>query len=182
MMDETGQVQGSYAMPVADYNREEFERWRFTIDDILVEFEYNLLGYFWDKTADSGKGAWSQKGKARVNEEGAKAIIMEMGGIINKISTLTTLNIDEILMETRMLAINLNRMFFLHHDAYGIETPTDAQALLWHVVFFVFNGLKQSEGAIAMRSLAEAGRTIRHVYTEQGGGKQGFFHMPGKGG
>lgn len=173
-------TEGTYAMPMQEPAREEFERWRFTIDDILIEKENNLLGFFWDKTANNGNGQWVQKGEAQVNEAGAKAIITAMAGVVNKISTLTQLDVDQILMETRMLAMNLNRKFFLHHEEYGIRTPTDGQSLLWEIVFFAFNGLKQSEGAAAMKSLAEAGQTIRHVYQDQGSqSKQGFVHLPG---
>lgn len=173
-----------YAIPMQDVAREEFEKWRFNIDEILMEKEYNLLGYFWDKTAknkDGTLGSWIQKGEPRVNEAGAKAIITAMGGVINKVSMLTQLNIDEILMETRTLAINLNRLFFLHHVEYNIKSPTDGQALLWDVIWFAFNGLKQSEGAAAMKSLAEAGQTIRHVYTETAPAKGGgLLHLPGR--
>ncbi len=165
------------AVPMQDQSREEFERWRFNIDDLLIEKEYNLLGYFWDKTAKGGDGEWIQKGEARVNEKGAKAIITAIGGVVNKVSTLTQLTIDEILMETRTLAINLNRLFFLHHEDYAIKSPSDGQALLWDVIWFAFNGLKQSEGAAAMHSLAEGGQTIRHVYTEESSKGGGFMHL-----
>lgn len=169
-------------MRMVDSSREEFEKWRFNIDDLLIEKEYNLLGYFWDKSEKDGQGAWMQKGEARVNEKGAKAIITAIGGVVNKISTLTQLNIDEILMETRMLAINMNRLFFLHHEDYGIKSPTDGQAILWDIIWFAFNGLKQSEGAAAMKSLAEIGPTTKHIYQEGPSSKQSLLHIPGRGG
>lgn len=168
-----------YAMPIADQRTNEFEKWRFDIEDILIEKEYNLLGYFWDKSAKEGEGAWVAEGEARVNKIGAKAIITAMGGTVNKISVLTQLNIDEILMEVKMLAINLNRLFFLHHEKYGLTSPSDAQDLLWQLVFFALNGLKQSEGAASMKAIAEAGRTMRHIYIDEGQkGGQGLLHIP----
>lgn len=171
-----------YAMPIAEQRSDEFEKWRFDIEDILIEKEYNLLGYFWDKSAKDGEGAWVAEGEARVNKIGAKAIITAMGGTVNKISVLTQLNIDEIMMEVKILAMNLNRLFFLHHEKYELKSPSDAQDLLWQLVFFAFNGLKQSEGAASMKAIAEAGRTMRHVYIDQGSQqKQGFLHIPGRG-
>jgi len=168
-------------MQFNDNSREEFERWRFNIDDLLVEKEKNLLGLFWDSTENNGRGAWVKKGESRVNEKGAKAIITTISGVVNKISTLSQLNIDEIMMEIKMLHDNLNRLFFLHHDEYGIKSPSDSRAILWEIVFFSFNGLKQSEGAAAMKSLAEIGPTARHIYQEVPAQKQGFLHLPGRG-
>lgn len=180
-MPEQYEQQAPYAVGLQDDTREEFERWRFSIDDIIIEKEYNLLGFFWDKSAKKGEGAWVESGEARVNKVGAKAIISAMSTYVSKISTLTQLNIDEILMEVRMLATNLNRLFLLHHEKYGIKSPTDGQTLLWDIVWFAFNGLKQSEGGAAMKSLAEAGQTIRHVYTEQPApSKGGLLHLPGR--
>lgn len=175
-MDEyQGQEMSPLAMQMASTGREEFEKWRFNIEDILNDKEYNLRGYFWDRTANKGEGAWVQKGIPRVNQTGAKAILSQIP--INKITSLTTLDIDEILVEVKTLAFNLNRMFFLHHDLYGIQSPTDGQALLWDIIWFTFNGLKQSEGAVAMKSLAEVGPTTRHIYQETPQGSKGFLHL-----
>lgn len=155
---------------------DDFERWRFDIEDVLLEIELNIMGFFFDP--DSGK--WEKKGIQRMNERGAKAVRTALAATINKVTTMTTLTIDEIHAETKTFALNLNRLFFLNHDEYGINSPTDGQSLLWYLSMFVFNGLKQSEGSLSVKSLMEMNQTMRHVYgmdgtVKKGGGFLSFF-------
>ncbi len=175
MMGQGGSSPNIYSVP--QRSSDDFERWRFDIEDLLVEKEYNIMGYFYDPKAlneDGSKGAWVQQGEPRVNEIGAKAIRTAMSGTINKISTLTNLEADEINTECRILMLNLNRLIFANHEKYGIQTPSDANDLLWQLAMFAFNGLKQSLGGMALKSLTDMSQTVRH-YTDQGNKSRGFM-------
>lgn len=162
-------------IPIPVRANDDFEKWRFDLEELLVEKEMNIMGFFWNPKAKDGAGDWEEAGEPRVNKIGAKAIRTVMSGVVNKVSTLTTLDIDEIMMEVRIVTLNLNRLFFLHHDKYGLKSPSDAQDLLWQMALFAFNGLKQSQGGKSLESLTSMSQTIRHIGDQQ---KQGYFHLP----
>lgn len=173
----------SAGMPQRD---ESFDRWRHEIEDLLTEKEYNIRGYFWDPDAvdpanPKKKGTWVQKGEPRCNEIGAKVIRNAMSSVVNKISTLTVLDIDEINTQIRIMVLNLNRLFYLNHAKYKLKSPTDARNLLWDIGMFCFNGLKQSEGGASLKALAEMSQTIRHegFQDQKKGGMFGIFKRGG---
>lgn len=133
----------------------DFTKWRFDVNEMLREFEHDLLGEIKVKDKD-GEEKWENPTEysATISKEGAREVISMCKTIVNKVTFLSLLDLNEIKMIMRNLNQSLVDSLFDNWKKWNVDKGR-LDMIVVKSTRLMFIALKQAQGAKALDSLTK---------------------------
>ena len=143
----------------------DFTKWRFDVNEMLRELEHDLLGEI--KVVDKeGEEKWENPASftPTMSREGAREVISLCKTIVNKVTSLSMLDINEIHMIMRNLNMALVDSLFDNWKKWDVDKGR-LDIIVVKTTRLMFIALKQALGAKTLDSLTKV-EQVKRVFNE----------------
>lgn len=145
----------------------ELTRWQLETEEQIEMFKHSLRGEMWSEIEKK----WVEKTNARlVNDEAVEVLASELRDRVNKISTLSNLNEEQIYNIVQRFEINIARLLVMNYEEWEVKGAAYLYSIRDRTIEFLFIGLQRCKDKTFLGFLERAKQYVeqRRILTEEG--------------
>lgn len=141
-------------------------KWQLNPDDILLEIEYDLKGYYYDAKEQQWKEPEDGKFKPQINNDGLRLLLSAVRSHINKVTFMTDFDIDDIMIMCRDLEMDIIKVLVVNLEEFEVDM-FNLDLMIDKVLHLVYAGLKKSLDEGERRYHKETKKTLEIIGGEK---------------